>query len=158
MGSHVPTTSLRKGVCSSRPIPRCFPYSYKPPSYCTPALQSAPQLINCPSCRALRAPYIIEKRPQSFCIDIDALVKGFDEMLTSLAWQAAQQLWPDHIVGSPGLFTQHMGLVLPAAQHLHESVLLLRLLIDEGVVGKSALWCDGSSDVGSKKALPCMIR
>ena len=69
-------------------------------------------------------------------MDVDALVKGFDGMLTSLAWQAAQQLWPDHIVGSPGLFTHHMGLVLPAAQHLYESVLLIRLLTDEGVVGR----------------------
>lgn len=69
-----------------------------------------------------------------YCFDVAALCNT-DMVSTTAAWTAASRLWPDLIVGAPALYVKLMKQVLPAVEHPCESVILMRLVVDEGLIG-----------------------
>jgi hypothetical protein len=68
-------------------------------------------------------------------IDLDAVVQGLEVVSTAWAFAAATATAGD-IAGSPGVYTRCMQQLLPVLQQPCESVLMLRLLHEEGIVGK----------------------
>ena len=51
------------------------------------------------------------------------------------AWQAAQQMWPDTVVGSSNLYVRYLRQVWQAVHEPGDSVLLAFVLAKEGVIG-----------------------
>ncbi|KAK9817672.1 hypothetical protein WJX72_000436 [[Myrmecia] bisecta] len=70
-----------------------------------------------------------------FCFGLDGVVCDLCGAITQIAWRAASQLWPRSAPGSAAVYERKMREVWPAVCHPHESVMLLRLLAEEGVIG-----------------------
>jgi hypothetical protein len=85
----------------------------------------------------LRAADALKPTPNAVIIDLDAIVQGLEVASTAWAFAAATAT-AGEIAGTPGVYTRYMQQLLPVLQQPYESVFMLRLLHEEGIVGKAA--------------------
>ncbi|GLI65488.1 hypothetical protein VaNZ11_009024, partial [Volvox africanus] len=69
----------------------------------------------------------------AFCLD--TAIADISYITISVAYNAAQELWPGRVVGPVGLYVDKAKAILPALAEPHHAVVLVRLLSDEGVIG-----------------------
>lgn len=65
------------------------------------------------------------------------MVQGLEVISTAWAFAAAQSLTAGGLAGSVGVYTRSMSQLLPVLEQPHEAALMLRLLHEEGIVGKA---------------------
>lgn len=73
--------------------------------------------------------------PRVVCFDLDTAICDCSPVVLSCAYDAAKKLWPERVVGHKSLFVRAAREVLPMIGEYHETVVLIRLLCDEGVIG-----------------------
>ncbi len=82
----------------------------------------------------LYPPHRTSTHSWAFCL---SSLCDLSHVTISVAYAAAQRLWPDRVVGPPLLYVDKARPILPALSDPHQAVVLVRLLADEGVIGAS---------------------
>ena len=81
-----------------------------------------------------------------FVIEVDGVLCETTPITACVAWATAHRLWPDVVCGTPQLYARYLRQIMPAVDGLSEAVLLIRILVEEGVIGK-LLACDVGNDI-----------
>lgn len=107
-------------------------------------LQSRPQAAAVPSIRSQRSQTrsaacnaTNQQIPfRAVIIDIDAVVEGLTAIRTAWAYKAVEAMSASAVAGNPGVYTRYMQQLLPVLREPYEATWMLRLLHEEGIVGK----------------------